>query len=82
MCYYERVVFVACGHEDKRLVQHCHFARNDPNHQCFGAWNYRRQWVEHETECDSCTRQRRQLKAHDSAVCMSLDRTDSPMGSQ
>jgi hypothetical protein len=58
MCYYEKIYFVPCGHEGHRLIQHCHFARNDPLHQCFGAWNVKRAWVQHETECDACTDQR------------------------
>jgi hypothetical protein len=37
MCSYEENTY-ACGHVLKRLVKHCHFARNDPAHSCFGAW--------------------------------------------
>ncbi|KAF2107959.1 hypothetical protein BDV96DRAFT_472577, partial [Lophiotrema nucula] len=55
---YEKIHFVPCGHEQTRLIQHCHFARNDPLHQCFGAWNYKREWYQQETECDSCVKQR------------------------
>ncbi|KAF2188416.1 hypothetical protein K469DRAFT_493403, partial [Zopfia rhizophila CBS 207.26] len=57
MCHYELIHFIACGHEDRRLIKHCHFARNDPNHQCFGAWSFKREWTQNEGECDRCTNQ-------------------------
>ena len=53
MCYYERIHF-KCGHIKTRLFQHCHFARNDLNHQCFGAWNIKREWENHQLVCDNC----------------------------
>ncbi|KAB8437346.1 hypothetical protein FH972_025026 [Carpinus fangiana] len=34
MCQYEETTF-RCGHRLRRLTKYCHFARNDPNHQCF-----------------------------------------------
>ncbi|KAI0425952.1 hypothetical protein F5Y09DRAFT_346176 [Xylaria sp. FL1042] len=34
MCDFEEFVFI-CNHSVTRLKSHCHFARNDPNHQCF-----------------------------------------------
>ncbi|KAF1950132.1 hypothetical protein CC80DRAFT_427589 [Byssothecium circinans] len=61
MCYYEKVYFVPCGHTEMRVIQHCHFARNDPNHQCFGAWNIRREWQQHDAECEKCTQRRHHL---------------------
>jgi hypothetical protein len=54
MCYYEKITFVACGHDEKRLIQHCHFARNDPGRQCFGAWRYKRQWNQYSSKCGNC----------------------------
>ncbi|KAF9739446.1 hypothetical protein PMIN01_02080 [Paraphaeosphaeria minitans] len=54
MCYFEKIHFVPCGHNDIRLIQHCHFARNDPNHQCFGSWNIKREWEQHESKCQKC----------------------------
>ena len=56
MCFYEKIKF-PCGHAEHRLMQHCHFARNDPGHQCFGAWNIRRTWDQQETNCTNCVRQ-------------------------
>lgn len=38
----------------KRLVEHCHFARNDPNHQCFGAWGLKREWYDEYEYCELC----------------------------
>ncbi|KAF2027676.1 hypothetical protein EK21DRAFT_30538, partial [Setomelanomma holmii] len=51
---YEKINFSACGHEEKRLASYCHFARNDPNHQCFGAWNYKYEWTQHQHKCNNC----------------------------
>ncbi|KAF1846554.1 uncharacterized protein K460DRAFT_367308 [Cucurbitaria berberidis CBS 394.84] len=51
MCYYERINCGKCRITEHRLIQHCHFARNDPGHQCFGAWNIKR---ERTHDCDSC----------------------------
>lgn len=59
MCYFEKVHYTSCGHNEKgRLVQHCHFARNDPGHQCFGAWNYRGAYEQHGMECRECVAKR------------------------
>jgi hypothetical protein len=55
MCYYEKITFVTCGHQEKRLTQYCHFARNDPGHQCFGAWRWSREWEQFDTKCGRCT---------------------------
>ncbi|KAF2427794.1 hypothetical protein EJ08DRAFT_577285, partial [Tothia fuscella] len=38
MCQYEQINY-ACGHSPRRLHKHCHFARNDPSHSCFGAYS-------------------------------------------
>jgi hypothetical protein len=54
MCYYEIIRSVMCGHEEMRLFQYCHFARNDQNHQCFGAWNIKRVREQSEVRCTSC----------------------------
>ena len=35
MCDWEEFQFI-CGHKKDRLLSHCHFARTDPLHQCFG----------------------------------------------
>ncbi|KAF2202252.1 hypothetical protein GQ43DRAFT_392479 [Delitschia confertaspora ATCC 74209] len=58
MCQYENMIF-PCGHDTRRLIKHCHFARNDPNHQCFGAWTYKRIWERDDTEeCPLCPQNR------------------------
>jgi hypothetical protein len=55
MCYYEVIRSALCGHEERRLFQYCHFARNDQNHQCFGAWNIKRVREQSEVKCTQCT---------------------------
>lgn len=57
MCFYEKIKF-SCSHVEHLLIQHCHFARNDPGHQCFGAWNVRREWYQREMSCSDCVRQK------------------------
>ncbi|CAI6228322.1 unnamed protein product [Periconia digitata] len=56
MCLYERIHFPLCRHTETRLVQYCHFARNDPGHQCFGAWRYLKDYEQTESACDECTK--------------------------
>ncbi|KAF2473569.1 uncharacterized protein BDR25DRAFT_165268, partial [Lindgomyces ingoldianus] len=51
---FERVHFQQCGHEEKRVTSHCHFARNDPLHQCFGVWTMKREWWVRERMCKDC----------------------------
>ncbi|KAJ9626543.1 hypothetical protein H2203_004176 [Taxawa tesnikishii (nom. ined.)] len=53
MCKYE-IVYFACGCGMKRLVEYCHFARNDINHQCFGAWGIKREWRNEYEYCEPC----------------------------
>ena len=60
MCFYEKITF-PCNHTEYRLASYCHFARNDPGHQCFGAWNIRREWKQSQTNCADCTRQQAYL---------------------
>jgi hypothetical protein len=55
MCDYEEFLF-DCGHSQQRLKSYCHFARNDPNHQCFGVKKLRDVW-EQQTVCDACAMQ-------------------------
>lgn len=62
MCFYEKTTFL-CGHVQRRLMKHCHFARNDPGHQCFGAWNDKREWNQLEVNCADCTRRQVYLTA-------------------
>ncbi|KAM7204114.1 hypothetical protein V8F33_001749 [Rhypophila sp. PSN 637] len=52
MCDYEEFVFT-CAHSTIRLKSYCHFARNDPNHQCFGVKKLRNVWDQN-YECESC----------------------------
>ncbi|PVH95223.1 hypothetical protein DM02DRAFT_537781 [Periconia macrospinosa] len=61
MCWYERIYYPRCHHTETPLVRYCHFARNDPGHQCFGAWNYQREYEQLDSECNDCTRRRTNL---------------------
>ncbi|KXL47419.1 hypothetical protein M433DRAFT_434063 [Acidomyces richmondensis BFW] len=51
------VIHFNCGHAGRRLIKHCHFARNDPNHQCFGAWSIKREWISANQVCQACCQQ-------------------------
>ncbi|KAK5634660.1 hypothetical protein RRF57_010373 [Xylaria bambusicola] len=53
MCDWEEFIFV-CNHTTLRLKSHCHFARNDPNHQCFGVKVLRDSWFQEGQLCDNC----------------------------
>ncbi|KAF2208786.1 hypothetical protein CERZMDRAFT_17223, partial [Cercospora zeae-maydis SCOH1-5] len=46
-----------CGHASRRLIKHCHAARNDANHQCFGPWAIKRQWSFANQICEQCGQQ-------------------------
>ncbi|KAL2025417.1 hypothetical protein VTO58DRAFT_103642 [Aureobasidium pullulans] len=59
MCQYENIHY-GCGHAVRRLIKHCHFARNDPNHQCFGAWSVKREWSNPTEYCRNCAYYARQ----------------------
>jgi hypothetical protein len=52
MCDLEEFLF-SCGHNTFRLKAYCHFARNDPNHQCFGVKQLRDSWAQ-VYECETC----------------------------
>ncbi|KAF6816262.1 hypothetical protein CSOJ01_03111 [Colletotrichum sojae] len=52
MCDFEEFLFT-CNHSIVRLKSYCHFARNDPNHQCFGVKVLRNSWQQN-TPCDNC----------------------------
>ncbi|KAK6337424.1 hypothetical protein TWF730_002824 [Orbilia blumenaviensis] len=55
MCRYEKLHFPTCGHFYNRIVKYCHFARNDPFHQCFGVQTQdRERVVETGARCPSC----------------------------
>lgn len=56
MCDYEEFLF-ACGCSTFRLKSYCHFARNDPNHQCFGVKKLRDSW-DQATDCEACTQRK------------------------
>ncbi|RYC61083.1 hypothetical protein CHU98_g5111 [Xylaria longipes] len=53
MCDFEEFVF-ECQHSVVKLKSHCHFARNDPNHQCFGVKMLRESWRQDGQLCDNC----------------------------
>ncbi|KAK1593229.1 uncharacterized protein LY79DRAFT_590063 [Colletotrichum navitas] len=52
MCDWEEFLFT-CNHSIVRLKSYCHFARNDPNHQCFGVKVLRNSWRQ-SVPCDNC----------------------------
>lgn len=53
MCDYEEFLF-ECGHSTILLKSHCHFARNDPNHQCLGVKVLRESWRQEGQLCGAC----------------------------
>lgn len=52
MCDWEEFIF-SCACSFTRLKNYCHFARNDPNHQCFSVQVLRKVWDVPEP-CDRC----------------------------
>ncbi|ROT37727.1 hypothetical protein SODALDRAFT_204286 [Sodiomyces alkalinus F11] len=52
MCDWEEFLFT-CSHSVVRLKSYCHFARNDPNHQCFGVKVLRKSWQQ-AIPCEQC----------------------------
>ncbi|KAI0472546.1 hypothetical protein GGR56DRAFT_676629 [Xylariaceae sp. FL0804] len=53
MCDWEEFLF-DCSHSTLRLKSYCHFARNDPNHQCMGVKVLRHSWPQRGQLCDDC----------------------------
>ncbi|KAA8893549.1 hypothetical protein FN846DRAFT_787803 [Sphaerosporella brunnea] len=54
MCGFEKTTYTLCGHSFRRLVTYCHFARNDPFHQCFGVQTTKRVVVVTDQKCPEC----------------------------
>ncbi|POR39159.1 Uncharacterized protein TPAR_00631 [Tolypocladium paradoxum] len=52
MCDWEEFLFI-CNHSVFRLKSYCHFARNDPYHQCFGVKVLRNSWQQG-VLCEKC----------------------------
>ncbi|KAJ0163540.1 hypothetical protein CTA2_2823 [Colletotrichum tanaceti] len=52
MCEFEEFLFT-CQHSAVRKKTYCHFARNDPNHQCFGVKVLKKTWLQGKP-CDDC----------------------------
>ncbi|KAF3760474.1 hypothetical protein M406DRAFT_244396, partial [Cryphonectria parasitica EP155] len=52
MCDWEEFIF-GCSCSYTKRKTYCHFARNDPNHQCFGVQVLRKVWDVPEA-CDRC----------------------------
>jgi hypothetical protein len=55
MCQYEGLNY-RCGHQKLRIYKHCHFARNDPDHRCYGAWTVSRELNVEGEICPQCAR--------------------------
>lgn len=53
MCQYEELTF-RCGHKVLRVCKYCHFARNDPLHQCMGSWSIKRRTTIPGEDCPTC----------------------------
>ncbi|OHE93849.1 hypothetical protein CORC01_10870 [Colletotrichum orchidophilum] len=53
MCDYEELFF-PCEHSASRKKSYCHFARNDPMHQCFSVKILKKVWPQGRPY-DSCT---------------------------
>lgn len=52
MCDWEEFIF-GCSCSYTKRKNYCHFARNDPNHQCFGVQVLKKVWDVPEV-CDKC----------------------------
>ncbi|KAL0942506.1 uncharacterized protein CTRU02_200392 [Colletotrichum truncatum] len=66
MCDFEEFLFT-CEHSTVRLKSYCHFARNDPNHQCFGVKVLRNSWQQ-STPCDNCVSNWQPRQSHENFV--------------
>ncbi|KAF2416324.1 hypothetical protein EJ08DRAFT_709288 [Tothia fuscella] len=53
MCQYEQLNF-RCAYSCRRLHKHCHFARNDPDHFCFGPYSINSTFDVPEADCPWC----------------------------
>jgi hypothetical protein len=53
MCDWEEFIF-GCSCSYTKRKSYCHFARNDPNHQCFGVQVLKKVWEVPEM-CDKCS---------------------------
>lgn len=56
MCDWEEFIF-GCSCTYTKRKNYCHFARNDPNHQCFGVQVLKKVWDVTEA-CDKCSSSR------------------------
>ncbi|KAM9875133.1 hypothetical protein VDGL01_10803 [Verticillium dahliae] len=67
MCDWEEFLFT-CSHSIVKLKSYCHFARNDPHHQCFSVKVLRHSWRQG-VPCEKCLlswapRERREYSRH------------------
>jgi len=56
MCDWEEFIF-GCSCTYTKRKNYCHFARNDPSHQCFGVQVLKKVWDVPEA-CDKCSNSR------------------------
>ena len=54
MCDYEDFQYTKCCHIITKRLSYCHFARNDPWHQCFGVKVTKHTWTQ-DMYCPGCT---------------------------
>lgn len=57
MCDWEEFIF-GCSCSYTKRKNYCHFARNDPNHQCFGVQVLKKVWDVPEV-CEKCANNNR-----------------------
>jgi hypothetical protein len=55
MCAFDLFEY-GCGHGTKKVHKHCHFARNDPAHSCYGAWTIHATYPVPHQNCGLCMR--------------------------
>lgn len=61
MCDWEEFIF-GCQCTYTKRKNYCHFARNDPNHQCFGVQVLKKVWDVPEA-CDKCCSSRAAMQS-------------------
>ena len=62
MCQFEKLNY-GCGHEQFRIYKHCHFARNDPEHRCYGAWTISNEMNVPQNKCPRCNAHEQEMHA-------------------
>ncbi len=53
MCQYEETTY-RCGHVMRRVTQYCRYARDEPDHHCWGAWSHTKRTEALDRDCPNC----------------------------